>query len=448
MELEGFGRMAGAKGAMPQKNEVAVVVGVGRSGLALLSHLRSRGVITFAYDKSEAGREALLAEGLGEVPLLTGEDYRRLPSADFVFRSPGVRPDHPVIRYLQGKGARLCDEITYFAALCPASIVAVTGSDGKSTTASLIAAAIQMAGKKAFLGGNIGRSLLWDLPLMQRGDYAVLELSSFQLMTADLSAISGVITNLAPNHLNWHTDMAEYKGAKERLFSLASRMTVKDGVFPAYRATRFSLDKKTELFLQDGVVYDREEPLFHTSEVSLVGRFHLENLMAAAGATRGVVPRELFSALAREFRGLPHRLSFVARRRGIDFYNSSIDTSPERTVATLTALAERGISPVVLLGGAEKGLSFAPLPPALRKMARGAVLFGGAREAIAKALDKGGFPYTLCADMEEAIFKAINMAEGGAVLLSPACTAFDAFRDYAERGEVFTQIVLRLSDDN
>ncbi|MBQ8908468.1 MAG: UDP-N-acetylmuramoyl-L-alanine--D-glutamate ligase [Clostridia bacterium] len=433
--------------SVPQKSDSVAVFGLGRSGLALLSHFEREGIRAVAYDSNPSAKAALAAAGLSHIPFYSGEDYRLMPKADILYRSPALRPDHPALADGLRRGALLSDEISLFCALCPATLLAVTGSDGKSTTASLVAEALRLSGKRVFLGGNIGVSLLPYLPDMRAGDFAVLELSSFQLTTATLSAEGGVITNLSENHLNWHKDMVEYAAAKERLFGLCRHMTVKAGVFPQREALRFSLDGDTPLRLEGKTLYDGDSPLFEEGDMRLRGRFHMENFLAAAGVTRAFVPRRLFLPLARGFSGLPHRLEPVATRQGVAFYNSSIDTSPMRTLATLSALSERGERAVVLLGGADKGLSLAPLAEGLPSLVEGAVLFGQSREALARAL-RGRLPLALAESLKDAIPLALSLAEGRAeaVVLSPAFTAFDAFRDYAERGEVFKRAVLALPE--
>ncbi len=432
---------------IPKKHDTAAVFGLGRSGCAVLHWLVKAGASAVAYDKNPSAAACLAEEGLSHIPFFSGEDYRRMPKADFLFRSPALRPDHPALLYHAQRGGLITDEISLFCALCPAPILAVTGSDGKSTTATLVARAIELAGHRAFLGGNIGRSLLPYLSEMKREDFAVLELSSFQLIKSDFSLQGGVITNLTPNHLNWHTDMAEYAAAKASLFDKCAYMTAKSGLFPEREALRFSLDEKTPLHREGDTLYDEGTPLFREGDMRLCGRFHLENFLAAAGVTRGIVPRSVFLPLARSFSGLPHRLEYLGRRMGRDFYNSSIDTSPLRTVASLTALQEAGVSAIVLLGGAEKGLSLSLLADALPKLAAAAVLFGESRERLKSALG-GRLPLALADNLEQAVAQACRLADGTkhAVVLSPAFTAFDAFRDYAERGEVFRRIVRALPE--
>ena len=437
---------------IPKKNDRIAVFGLGRSSLAVLRYARQEGIEAFAYDGRPEAETALQAAGLSGVPFFSGEDYRKMPRADFLFRAPALRPDHPVLSFHRARGGVLTDEISLFAALCPAKIFAVTGSDGKSTTATLIYEALRLAGKRAYLGGNIGRSLLPYLSEMRDTDFAVLELSSFQLMTASLSAEGGVITNLSPNHLNWHTDMAEYAAAKARLFESCREMTVRKGLFPEREALRFSIDafsgreQDAPLHMENGLLYDEETPLFHERDMRLCGRFHLENLLAAAGATRPFVPRSLFSRLAREFRGLPHRLEYLGTYLGHAFYNSSIDTSPLRTLQSLSALKEKGLAFTVLLGGAQKGLSLSPLVEALPSLAASAVLFGESREGLRLALTSH-LPLATAEDLKGAVSEALALTEGTkqAIVLSPAFTAFDAFRDYEARGEAFRQIFADLS---
>ena len=333
-------------------------------------------------------------------------------------------------------------EAEYFTRLSPAPVFAVTGSDGKTTTASYLAALLESTGRRVYLGGNIGRSLLPFLDGITENDLCVLELSSFQLMDFEASVYAGVVTNLSPNHLNWHKDMAEYEAAKKRLLSCASHKVINNAAFPDTEGVRFSGSEEADYTLRGGVLFGRGVPLCREGDVLLPGRHNIENLLAASAAGEALITPSAVSTVARRFSGAPHRLEPLGERRGVFFYNSSIDTTPSRTAASLAALGGRYKRIFLLLGGRGKGLSFSPLADAVRESGARPYLFGEAREEIARALDREGISYTAASSMETAVRVAFSDAQrGDAVLLSPACTSFDAYADFEARGEAFRYTV-------
>ena len=239
---------------IPEKNDIASVCGLGRSGRALINHLVRRGVRVYAFD--DAPREML-----GDLPLwLSSLDVPLFAAGQgetrgqFVFRTPAMRPDHPRLLRAALRGAVVLGEAEYFAMLSPARVYAVTGSDGKTTTATMLAGLLRTAGKRVYLGGNIGRSLLPFLDEMTGEDVCVLELSSFQLMDMEAPYYTGVVTNITPNHLNWHTGMAEYTSAKRRLPLLSERRVLPCGVFDELSALRFDGAGAGDFTLREGSI--------------------------------------------------------------------------------------------------------------------------------------------------------------------------------------------------
>lgn len=429
---------------LPKKNDTASVVGMGRSGRALVSHLTEMGVHVYAFD--DKPREALgdLPDRLSAlgVPLLAGGEGEL--RGGFVFRSPSVRPDAPRLCRAALRGATVWGEAEYFAALCPCPIYGVTGSDGKTTTATMIASLLASTGRRVHLGGNIGRSLLPFLSDIKPNDACVLELSSFQLMDFSVPLDTGVVTNLSPNHLNWHIDFAEYAAAKERMVSLSRRVILEEGLFARVSALRFSARGEGDVTVKDGYVTAFGVPLFSASRLRLKGEHNLKNLLAATAALADrVTPRALLS-FAETFGGVPHRMEKVGEKRGITFLNSSIDTTPTRTAATMAALEEGRI--LLLLGGRGKHLPLAPLREAAGR-AKKVYLFGETQGENAAFLRKHSLPHLACGSMEAALFAAYTEAEAGdTVLLSPAATAYDAYRDYEERGDTFRRLVSELPE--
>ena len=429
----------------PKKGDRVSVLGLGRSGMAAIEYFVKKELSVYAYD--DAPEERLLPQkerlsALG-VPLFAGGigEIR----GDFVFRSPVIRPDVPRLCRAALRGAIVWGEAEYFCARSPSPVYAVTGSDGKTTTASMLASLLESTGRRVYLGGNIGRSLLPFLDELSENDICVLELSSFQLMDFDSPVFLGLVTNLSPNHLNWHKDMAEYTAAKRRLMLLSHRRVLNKSVFPTLDGVRFSLKENADYIAKGGVLFGRGVPLLKESDVRLSGRHNLENLLAATAAAEDLVSPLAVRRLAECFSGAPHRLECVGCLRGVHFYNSSIDTTPTRTAVSLAALSLKHKRILLLLGGRGKGLSYEPLVDAVRKSGARAYLFGEAAEAIGAALRAFGVAYTVSGTMERATALAFADAkEGDAVLLSPAATSFDAYADFEARGEAFRYTVKNL----
>lgn len=426
---------------MPKKNDVASVYGLGRSGRSLITHLVRSGVRVYAFDDAE--REALgdlplWLSSLG-VPLFAGG--RGEARGDFVFRTPAMRPDHPSLLRAALRGASVMGETEYFAALSPAPIYAVTGSDGKTTTATMLSRLLSAAGKRVYLGGNIGRSLLPFLDEMTKDDLCVLELSSFQLMDMDARFDTGVVTGISPNHLDWHKSLKEYEEAKRRLPLLSTRRVLKRGLFEDLDALRFSSDGDAAFTLREGILYGMGIPLLPASELRVPGGHNVLNLLAATAAAAPFVTPSHVRRFARAFMGAPHRMETVAERDGVRYVDSSIDTTPTRTAVTLSALRGEG-RVLLLLGGRGKHLPTEPLTQAISKVGAISFLFGETEEEFSHALAERHLPYTRCGNMEDAVAHAmIEAKRGDTVLLSPAATSYDAFRDFEERGDAFRKLV-------
>ncbi len=431
-----------------------------------------------AFDLLMAG--ARLETGRDPVQgICTGDDM----SDTVIFRSPGIRPDAGELPEAVGRGALLTSEMEWFCDISPARILAVTGSDGKTTTStltSLILGAADLPGR-TFLGGNIGTPLLDVAGEMTSGDTAVLELSSFQLQTMSGPADRACITNITPNHLNWHRDMDEYIGAKYRVLGPRTQLAVLNAKDPLSSAaagaggfrgrTVFFTARNGEddtfaglthgvpgamlIWLRDGwaVLSDgvTDEPVFKASEIAIPGLHNVENYMAAAALTLGMAGFDAVRKVAATFRGVPHRFELVRVIDGVRYYNSSIDSTPTRTVAALSNL---DCGPVVILGGRDKGVPFDGLAAELFRRASAAVLTGEAAPMIEEAIYReaakrggfGDFRVVRAEGFAEAVAAARALSRpGGAVLLSPACTSFDRFANFEERGREFRRIVNELA---
>ncbi len=445
--------------AYPEKFSAAVL-GFGRSGRAATDFLLSRGVTPTVYNTvclPQCQKEAYQCRGVrfaeGAFPAAFAEDV--------LVRSPVIRPDIPAIQKSVARGALLTAESELAAALLPCPLIAVTGSDGKTTTSNLIAALLQAAGYRTWLGGNNGTPLLARVGEMKQGDMAVMELSSFQLMTWQTPPHVAVVTNIVPNHLDWHTDMAEYAGAKRRLLGAGTRAVLNAendctreiaSARGSEKVTLFSVDAEAILSgfdfvtVRDGKIlcHDRNGTAYFDclGDFRLCGRHNLENLLAALAATKAYITPDAAKAAVAAFRGVAHRLQYVNTVAGVHYYNSSIDTSPTRTAAALSAIGTR---PVVIAGGRGKGVSLAPLADTLAKNAKAVFLYGEAAAEIEAAL-AARVTVQRHTRFAEAFRAAADFAVAGdTVLLSPGCTAFGEFRDFEHRGEVFCEMVAALA---
>ncbi len=435
------------------------VCGIGVSNLPLIDFLLSAGSSVTARDMKEKQALGEIAYSLEEkgVRLICGKEYLDNIDDEIIFRTPGLRYDKQGFVDAIKKGAVLTSEMQVFFDLCPCKIIAVTGSDGKTTTTTLISEILKAGGKKVWLGGNIGKPLLPDVDKMSEEDFAVVELSSFQLHTMTSSPEIAVITNISPNHLDYHTDYQEYIDAKKNIYrhrkniklitnaensiTLEMAKEVKDNV------TFFSSKNKSDIYEEDGVIYVNSEKVLETKDILLPGRHNVENYMAAIGATSEFVDKTAFTKVATTFKGVEHRLEYVTEKNGIKFYNGSIDSTPTRTMAALSAFKERNL--VVICGGYDKNLDYSPLAPVMAEKAKCVVLTGACADKIKKAFDEckefdtqKTIVKEVC-DFDEAVITAYKSAEkGDIVLLSPAAASFDRFKNFEIRGRHYKDIVL------
>lgn len=442
----------------------AACIGFGKAGTYVLAYLVHHGVrVTVRDEKTDhaLGRSGAPWETRG-VTFRFGAGWLCDLDEDVLFRSPGVRPDLPPLRAAVERGAVLTGEWAYFADHYPGIFLAVTGSDGKTTTAHLAHALLTEDGThRAHLGGNMGLPLLTHLDGAAPDECTVAELSSFQLMTPMRPPARAVITNISENHLNWHRDMAEYVRAKRSLLGpdtaavlnaenpytsafAQERENPADCLFSSVRDTRAlraAFPGRHTITMEEGVLHFDGAPLMPLSLLRLPGVHNAENFMAALGLVYPYLsdPGRTCRAVAASFEGVRHRLEVAGRAGGVLYYNSSIDTSPTRTAAALRALNRR---PILLCGGAEKGISFAPLRAVCEQYAAAVILFGAAAGALEAALCGLSIPLCRTTGMRDAVRLAHDMAQpGDTVLLSPACTSFDEFTDFAERGDVFCAMV-------
>ena len=449
------------------KSRRVAIIGIGVSNTPLLELLARSGVCVLACDKKE---QPLPEEKMGELRALgvsfsLGEAYlEHLDGADLIFRTPGLRPDVPQLAAAQARGAEITSEMEAFFEVCPCPILAVTGSDGKTTTTTIIAELLHSAGYTVHVGGNIGQPLLCQADEMRPEDYAVLELSSFQLMTMRTSPHIAVVTNLAPNHLDVHRDMAEYVSAKANIFryqspsdvavfNLDNDVTLSQSRDAVGKVRLFSRRAEPEegVFLRDDAIMARyggtERQIMTLSDIRLPGMHNVENYMAAIAAVEGLVPDECIRRFAQEFAGVEHRIEWVRTYRGVRYYNDSIASSPSRTIAGLRSFTQKVI---LIAGGYDKHIPFDVLGPEIVSHVKTLVLCGATADRIEEAVKaapgyREGFPEILrVSPFEKAVEEARDHAEeGDVVTLSPACAAFDQFKNFMERGKTFKTIVNR-----
>lgn len=445
------------------KGKTAAVIGLGVSNRPLVELLARNGVKVIACDRKERaalGGAAAHYEALGAV-LHLGEGYLRDLDADVVFRTPGMHPEIPALRRLRAAGAEITSEMEAFFEVCPCRIIAVTGSDGKTTTTTLIAKILEHAGHRVWIGGNIGAPLLPQAAEMTPTDLAVVELSSFQLMSMERSADIAVVTNVAPNHLDVHKDMAEYVQAKKNVFAHQDGsgkvvLNYDNDITRAFAADApgavefFSRQARPAhgVYLEDGTIFRDGRPIMDAADIRIPGVHNIENYMAAACAVEGLATDEDIDAVARSFAGVEHRIEFVREKDGVKYYNDSIASSPSRTIAGLHSFHQKL---VLIAGGYDKKIPFDALGPEICGHVRLLILCGATAEKIEAAVCAApeyqpGQPEILhAATLAEAVQLAqAHSVPGDIVTLSPACAAFDQFKNFMVRGETYKRLVQAL----
>ena len=439
------------------KGKRIAVLGLGVSNRPLVRLLLEFGCDVIGCDRTP--REKLEAEVLeleqAGCKLSLGDTYLDGIEADLVFRTPGMHPGNPALEALRQKGAEVTSEMEVFFEVCPCRILAVTGSDGKTTTTTLISEMLKADGKRVWLGGNIGTPLLPLVRQMQETDFAVVELSSFQLMDMRRSPDRAVITNLAPNHLDVHKDMQEYVDAKKNIFHFQKKKDLlvlnADNAITAELQgpgqTRFfsRQGKNCHVRQENGMIFRGGEPVLATADILLPGVHNIENYMAAIAAVEGLVSDEAVVTVAKNFGGVEHRIELVRIKDGVRFYNDSIASSPSRTIAGLRSFPEKVI---LIAGGYDKQIPYDVLGPEICQHVKKLFLCGATAEKIRMAVEAccGEQPEMVdCGVFENAVRAAAAAAESGdVVLMSPASASFDQFKNFMVRGECFKQIVKEL----
>ena len=450
------------------KGKRIAAIGIGVSNLPLIELLLRSGCDVTACDmrtREQMEGEAERLEALG-AKLKLGPDYLEELDHDVLFRTPGLMPFEAHLEAAKARGSCLTSEMEAFLSLCPCKVIAITGSDGKTTTSTIISELLKAAGYRVHLGGNIGNPLLCEIPEIGEDDVAVIELSSFQLHSMFCRPDIAVVTNITPNHLDKHKDYQDYIDAKREILlhqdencrlilNLDDEHTPYLSGFARARISYFS-DRQCPAdgaCLRDGMlvrVKDGEErPVLPAAEIRLPGEHNVLNYLAAFAATEGMVPDEICAEVARSFGGVEHRLEIVRTLHGVTYINDSIGTSPTRTIAGLRAMRTK---PIVIAGGYDKHLPFDELGDALCALAKAVFLTGDTAEKIRGAIlaspyyAGSGLPVAMEADFRSAVLAASAAAgEGDVVLFSPACASFDHFKNFAERGRTYKSIIMELA---
>ena len=432
----------------------ATVVGLGKSGLAAIELLTARGARVRAVDEREDAAQSLPATGI-EFSL---QPQERFEDCDLIVLSPGVPADLPSVNAARARGVKVIGEVELAWHFLEGKIIGVTGSNGKTTTTALIGHILRECGIPAQVGGNIGTPPTAMVQSSRKDQWNVLELSSFQLESIDsFHAHVGVCMNVTPDHLDRHHTFQHYAKAKERLFdslrpdglavlngddatcvSYASRTRARTEWFSSSRAIERGLYLENEFIVFDGV------KLMPVAEVPLRGMHNLENVMAAAAvASFAGAGIESIRTAVRGFAGVEHRLEFVRRIDGVDYFNDSKATNVDAALKAAGAF-KQGLW--IILGGKDKGSSYIPLRQPLEEKARAALLIGAAAEKIAAELE-GAVPLIQCGSIENAVETAYARASAGeTVLLAPACASFDQFQSYEHRGKVFKSLVMGIQE--
>lgn len=451
------------------KFKKVAIIGLGVSNLPLLEDMYEKKAKVSVFDERE--KEKIPKQILEKI-----EKYQfnanfgknclaNLQGFDFIFRSPSCLPTRPELEQEEKRGAIVTTEIEMLMKMCPCKIIGVTGSDGKTTTTSLIFSILKKAGYTTFLGGNIGTPLFTKLPEMKPEDIVVLELSSFQLMGMEISPAISIITNITPNHLNIHKDYNEYIEAKKNIFKFQkednllilnydNEITRNCAKEANGKVTFFSRKEKIDNgFMVDGnMIKECEDGIrkhvFNGEEAILRGKHNLENIATAIAATKTLVSIEDAIEAIKEFKPVEHRIEFVKETQQVKWYNDSSSSSPTRTLSGLNAFEE----PIILIaGGYDKNLDYKPLAKPIVEKVKGLLLIGQTAgkifDVVKEELEKQNkkLPISMCESLEQTVTLAKKMAKAGdVVLFSPASASFDMFKDFADRGNQFKNLVQKM----
>lgn len=443
------------------KGKKTAVVGIGVSNIPLINFFLQLGAEVTAFDKKSIDELGEVAEDFINkgVKLSLGEDYLLgLRGFDVVFKTPSMRIDSEALQLAKSEGAYITSEMEEFVRYCSAKVYGITGSDGKTTTTTLIYNLLKEEGFNTWVGGNIGTPLFSRIEEIVPEDKVVLELSSFQLMTINVSPEVAVVTNLTPNHLDMHLDMNEYIDSKKNIFKYQNENNILVINRENEITNSFSKEAKGEVrlfsskreegvggYYRDGGLYIDGEYVCSEKDIIIKGMHNVENYLTAFLAVKDEVSKETMRKVAYTFKGVAHRNELIREVDGVKYYNDSIGTSPTRTLATISAFDK----PVVLIaGGYDKHIPFEPLAEEGWGKIKSLVLLGVTKDKIKNVFYKVmeekniNIPIYIVNSIDEAVFKCKEISQpGDYVVLSPACASFDMFPNFEVRGNKFKEIV-------
>ncbi|MBR0414142.1 MAG: UDP-N-acetylmuramoyl-L-alanine--D-glutamate ligase [Clostridia bacterium] len=453
------------------KGKKVAFLGIGVSHKQLIHKFVACGAEVTLCDMREMDEFDEDIDGIRELGIsfqLGAQQFEHLERFDMVFRTPGIYFNRPEIQQAIAAGANITSEMEEFFKLCPCKIIAITGADGKTTTTTLISEILTKQGYTVHKGGNIGRALLPIVDEIDEGDIAVVELSSFQLLSMKQAGDITVVTNVQPNHLNVHKDYQEYKDAKKNLIiyqkedsktilNLDNEVT-REEYAPAVKGQLvwFSKQQMPQVGsfwdMQSGKIYyndgAQEHFIMTRADIRLIGDHNVENYLTAIAATWGLADTASVLAVARSFGGVEHRMEFVREVDGVEYYNDSIASSPDRTIAGLNAREEKVI---LIAGGKNKGLVYDKLGPVVNEKVKVLIVMGETADVIEASVknapnyDSAAIKILHAADMEQAVALARENAQAGDIVsLSPASTSFDKYKNFERRGQHFKQVVNNL----
>ncbi len=449
------------------KDKKIAMCGIGVSNTPLILSFLEKGARVFACDRRTREQIGPLADTLEQAgaELRLGETYLNDLEVDIIFRTPGMSFNLPELEAARKRGIAVTSEMEVFFDLCPATIFAITGSDGKTTTTTLIAKMLEAQGKRVYMGGNIGNPLLPEIENITADDFVVVELSSFQLISMRKSPDVAVVTNVAPNHLDVHKDMDEYVEAKRNILMHQNAFSrtvlnydneITTGFKPYVRGQ--SLGFSMERPIKNGAWLDEngmlhmayrgiDAPVMSKNDITILGDHNVANYLSAISAVWGYVSISNIRKVAKEFTGVEHRIEFVRELDGVKYYNDSIASSPTRTIAGLKAFDGNVI---LIAGGYDKKIPFEPMAPYVIDKVKLMFLSGPTAEKIEAAIKsnanyKGSPEIVKVKNIDEAVSLARQRAKAGDVVtLSPACASFDAFPNFTARGNHFKRLVENL----
>lgn len=443
------------------KGKKVAIVGAGVSNTPLIKMMIDLGANVVVCDKKESLGEYEDELRRDNVELFLGPDYLEgTKSVDIIFRTPSLMPTNPYIQEAIKRGAYVTSEMGEFLKYCKGKIIGITGSDGKTTTTTLVYEMLKKQGYNVFLGGNIGNPLFHKIEEIKEDDFVVIELSSFQLIDVKYSPDRAIITNITPNHLDIHKDMQEYIDAKKNIFTNQENTVVVLNVdnditrdiansIDNKIVRTFSRKQKAFAYLNGDLLTVNENEVCKADEVKLPGMHNIENLLAAFAVVYDYVSIDTMRYIAMNFAGVEHRIEFVREINGVKFYNDSIASSPARTLAGLKSFKQKVI---LIAGGYDKNIPFEPLAEEGIEHIKCLVLIGKTKEKIKNAFVKTMNERKIDLDiveattLEDAVLKAFEKADKGDIItLSPACASFDMFKNFEERGRIFKEIVNKIS---